>query len=52
MWLISVNDSIRLISTCAIAPRMPISMVSSAAHSSTFESLPSGKSSVSVRMMA
>ena len=52
MWLTRVNDSIRLMSDCAIAPRMPITIVSSAATSSRFDSGLSGKSSVWVRMIA
>ena len=52
MWLIRVNDSIRLISTCAMAPRMPITIVRSAATISTSLTGDDGNSRVSVRMIA
>ncbi len=52
MWLTRVNDSIRLMSVCATAPRMPMTIVASAAHISTSSSAPSGNSSVLVRMIA
>lgn len=52
MWLTRVNDSSRLMSDWATAPRMPTSMVSSATISSTSAARPSGKSNVSVRMIA
>ena len=52
MWLTRVKDSIRLISDWAIAPRMPTTMVASAAQSSSPVSGLSGKSTVWVRMIA
>ena len=52
MWLTRVNDSIRLISDWAMAPRMPMIIVSSAAHISRSVSGLSGNSSVWVRMIA
>ena len=52
MWLTSVKDSIRLISAWAMAPRMPMIIVASAAHISRSDSGESGNSSVWVRMIA
>ncbi|SHS55082.1 Uncharacterised protein [Mycobacteroides abscessus subsp. abscessus] len=52
MWLTRVKDSNRLISLCAMAPRMPTIMVSSAATSSTVLSPPPGNSRECARMMA
>ena len=52
MWLTSVNDSMRLMSDWATAPRMPTIMVSSAAHSSRSVSGLSGNSRVCVRRIA
>ena len=52
MWLTSVNDSNRLMSFWAMAPKMPSSMVASAATSSTGLSPTSGNSSVCARMIA
>ncbi len=52
MWLTSVKDSSRLMSLCAMAPRMPMSMVSSAATISIRSSPPLGNSSVCARMIA
>ena len=52
MWLTRVKDSIRLISDCAMAPRMPTTIVASAAHSSSPVRWLSGNSTVWVRMIA
>ena len=52
MWLTSVKDSSRLMSLCAIAPRMPITIVSSPATSSTLSIAPPGNSSECARMIA
>ena len=52
MWLTRVNDSSRLMSLCAIAPKMPTSIVSRPQTSSTLSSSPSGNSSVCARMIA
>jgi hypothetical protein len=52
MWLTRVKDRMRRRSVCATAPRMPISMVASAAQSSTSSSAPPGNSRVCVRMIA
>ncbi|EYT53483.1 hypothetical protein H488_0107010 [Kocuria sp. UCD-OTCP] len=51
MWLIRVKDSMRLMSICASAPRMPTTMVSSATHIRRSSSRSPGKSTVSVRMI-
>ena len=52
MWLTRVNDNSRLMSLCAMAPKMPISMVSSAATINTWSSPPPGNSRVCARMIA
>src|SRR5690242_15340974 len=52
MWLTRVNERIRRMSVWATAPRMPTSMVASAAHISTWSSAPPGNSSVCARMIA
>ncbi len=52
MWLTSVNDSMRLISVWAIAPRIPMSMVATPAIPSTRVSGSAWNSSVWVRMIA
>ncbi len=52
MWLISVNDSSRLMSDWATAPRIPTTMVSTAVTSSSVAVRPPGNSNVSVRMIA
>ena len=52
MWLMRVNDSSRLTSDWATAPRMPTTMVSAATTSSRSAVRPPGNSSVSVRMIA
>ena len=52
MWLTKVNDNNRLMSFCAMAPRMPITMVSSAATINTSSSRPPGNNSEWVRMIA
>ena len=52
MWLTSVNDSSRLMSFCATAPRIPTSIVASAAHISRSSARPSGNSNVWIRMIA
>ena len=52
MWLTRVKESMRLISTCAMAPRMPTTIVSSDATIRTSLTGDDGNSSVSVRMMA
>ena len=46
MWLTSVNESSRLMSSCATAPRIPTTIVASAAHISASSSRPSGNSRV------
>ena len=51
MWLTSVKDSSRLRSLCAIAPRMPTSMVAHAVTRSTRSSAPPGNSNVCARMI-
>ncbi len=48
----SVNDNSRLISDCAIAPKMPISIVSRPATMRIESIDPPGNSSVCVRMIA
>ena len=52
MWLTRVKERIRRRSVWATAPRMPISIVASAAQIRTPSSAPPGKSSVWVRMIA
>ncbi len=52
MWLTRVNDSRRLMSVCAIAPRMPTIIVSRPHTISTLSSSPCGNSSVWARMIA
>ena len=48
----SVNDSNRLMSFCAIAPRMPMIIVARPAHISTSSRRPSGNMTERARMMA
>ncbi len=52
MWLTSVNEINRLTSFCATAPRMPTSIVASAAAISAASAVPSGNRRVCVRMIA
>ncbi len=52
MWLTRVNDSSRLMSVWAMAPRIPTSIVSSPATISTSSSAPPGNSSEWARMIA
>ena len=52
MWLTRVNDSMRLISFWAIAPRMPTSIVAAPAIPSTSVSGSAWNSRVWVRMIA
>ena len=48
----SVNDSKRLISFCAIAPKIPMSIVARATIISSESKLPSVNTVVRMRMMA
>ncbi len=52
MWLTSVNESSLLMSACATAPRMPITIVSAATTMSAVESWSVGNMTVSVRRIA
>ena len=52
MWLTSVNESIRFMSCCATAPRIPTVMVRMPAHSTSDDTALPSKTSVCVRMIA
>ena len=52
MWLTSVKDNNRLTSFCAIAPRIPTSIVASATHINNPSREPSVKMTERARMIA